>query len=103
MLPGVSTRVFVVNEPIPPTIGPYTGPPFASGPWHARHFASYTALPSATLPRPGGSPLPSLVRTSMSQGAMSASLIGRPNFASVVVGGSEGAAVAQAAATAAAR
>ena len=40
MLPGVSTRVLVVNEPIPPTIVPYTGPPFASAPWHARHFAS---------------------------------------------------------------
>src|SRR5215471_1565749 len=86
MLPGVSTRVLVVKEPIPPTIEPYTGPPFASGPWHARHFASYTALPSATPPRPGGSPLPLLVRMSMSQDAMSASAMGRPNFASVVAG-----------------
>src|SRR5262245_11865820 len=39
----------------------------------------------------------------MSQGAMSASLIGRPNFASVVAGGRDGAAVAQATAIVAAR
>src|SRR5262245_1274367 len=96
MLPGVSTRVLVVKEPIPPTIEPYTGPPFASGPWHARHFASYTALPSATPPRPGGSPLPLLVRMSMSQGAMSVSAIGRPNFASVVAGDRDDVATTQA-------
>src|SRR5262245_36322840 len=96
MLPGVSTRVLVVKEPIPPTIEPYTGPPFASGPWHARHFASYTALPSATPPRPGGSPLPVLVRMSMSQGAMSASAMGRPNFASGVAGDRDCVARAQA-------
>src|SRR5262249_57023163 len=96
MLPGVSTRVLVVNHPIPPTIEPYTGPPFASGPWHARHFASYTALPSATPPRPGGSPLPLLVRMSMSQGAMSASAIGRPNLASEAAGGRDDVATTQA-------
>src|SRR5215467_14364425 len=96
MLPGVSTRVLVVKEPIPPTIEPYTGPPFASGPWHARHFASYTALPSATPPRPGGRPLPVLVRMSMSQGAISASAIGRPNFASVAAGDRDCVATAQA-------
>ena len=28
MLPGVSTRVFVWNDPMPPTIVPYIGPPF---------------------------------------------------------------------------
>src|SRR5262249_59538942 len=75
---------------------PYTGPPFASGPWHARHFASYTALPSATPPRPGGRPLPLLVRMSMSQGAMSASAIGRPNFASEAAGGRDDVATTQA-------
>jgi len=40
MLPGVSTRVLVVNEPMPPTIVPYIGPPLASAPWQATHFAS---------------------------------------------------------------
>jgi hypothetical protein len=58
MLPGVSTRALVVNEPMPPTIGPYTDPPFASAPWHATHFASYTFLPSATLRAPAASPRP---------------------------------------------
>src|SRR5690242_1993795 len=78
MLPGVRTRVLVVNEPTPPIIVPYTGPPFASAPWHEAHFASYTALPSATVPRPGGRPLPSVVRTSMFQAATSASLTAWP-------------------------
>src|SRR5690349_24530673 len=30
MLPGVSTRVLVVNDPMPPTIEPYIDPPLAS-------------------------------------------------------------------------
>ena len=32
MLPGVSTRVLVVNDPTPPTMVPYMGPPLASSP-----------------------------------------------------------------------
>src|SRR5687768_8523675 len=80
MLPGVSTRVLVLNEPIPPTMVPYTGPPLASAPWHTAHLASYTALPSATVPLPAGRPLPSVVRTSISHGAISAAAIGRPNL-----------------------
>src|SRR5687767_4126012 len=78
MLPGVSTRGLLVIEPMPPTIVPYTGPPLASGPWHAAHLVSYTCLPAATLPRPGGRPSPSGVRTSMFTATRSASLIGWP-------------------------
>src|SRR5882672_1722456 len=78
MLPGVSTRALVVKEPMPPTIVPYTGPPLASAPWQATHLAAYTCRPSATEPRPGGRPWPSLVRTSMFHAARSASLTGCP-------------------------
>src|SRR5919198_4024119 len=99
MLPGVSTRALVVNEPMPPTMVPYIGPPLASGPWQARHLASYTALPSATVPRPGGSPAPSGVRMSMFQAARSASLIGWPKAALGRSGRREAAGAAQAAAT----
>src|SRR5688500_12987591 len=63
---------------MPPTIVPYTGPPLASGPWHAAHLVSYTCLPAATLPLPGGSPSPSGVRTSMFTATRSASLTGWP-------------------------
>src|SRR5688572_329255 len=80
MLPGVSTRGLLVIEPMPPTIVPYTGPPLASGPWHATHLVSYTCLPAATVPRPGGSPSPSGVRTSMFTATRSASATGWPNF-----------------------
>src|SRR5262245_60938259 len=78
MLPGVSTRVLVVNDPIPPTMVPYIDPPLAPSPWQATHCAAYKALPSATLPLPLGSPLPSEVRMSIFQAAMSASVIGLP-------------------------
>src|SRR5262245_607539 len=78
MLPGVSTRVLVVNDPIPPTMVPYIEPPLALSPWQATHCAAYRALPSATLPLPAGSPFPSEVRISMFQAAMSASVIGLP-------------------------
>src|SRR5436190_20570709 len=78
MLPGVRTRALVVKEPTPPTIVPYTGPPFASAPWQATHLAAYTCRPSATEPLPGGKPWPSVVRTSMFHAARSASLTGWP-------------------------
>ena len=32
--------------------------PVPFGPWHARHFCAYTAAPSLTVPRPGGSSVP---------------------------------------------
>src|SRR5262245_11454462 len=79
MLPGVSTRVLVVNDPIPPTMVPYIDPPLALSPWQATHCAAYRALPSATFPLPLGSPFLSQVRMSMCQAAMSASVIGLPN------------------------
>src|SRR5688572_16614796 len=78
MLPGVSTRGEPLNEPMPPTIVPNTGPPFASAPWQAAHFCAYTCWPCFTEPRPAGSPSPSGVRTSMFQAATSASVIGLP-------------------------
>src|SRR4051812_8205163 len=78
MLPGVSTRVLVVNDPIPPTMVPYIGPPFAFSPWQDTHCAANSVLPSATLPLPLGSPFPSEVRMSMFQAAISASEIGLP-------------------------
>src|SRR5688572_29154393 len=78
MLPGVSTRGEPLNEPMPPTIVPNTGPPFASAPWQAAHFCAYTCWPCFTEPRPVGSPAPSGVRMSMFQAAISASLIGLP-------------------------
>src|SRR5678816_2176839 len=78
MLPGVKTRVLVVNDPMPPIIVPYIDPPLASSPWHAAHCAAKRTLPSATLPLPLGRPFPSEVRTSMFQAAMSASEMGLP-------------------------
>src|SRR5258708_11764371 len=78
MLPGVSTRVLVVNDPMPPTIEPYIDPPLASSPWHAAHCAAKRTLPSATLPLPLGRFFPSGVRTSMFQAAISASEMGLP-------------------------
>src|SRR5262245_50812549 len=78
MLPGVNTRVLVVNDPTPPTIVPYIDPPLASSPWQAAHCAAKRTLPSATLPLPLGRPSPSEVRTSMFQAAMSASEMGLP-------------------------
>src|SRR5574342_198213 len=78
MLPGVSTRVLVVNDPIPPTMVPYIDPPLAPSPWQLTHCAANRALPSATLPLPLGSPFPSEVRMSMFQAAISASEIGLP-------------------------
>src|SRR5919108_5990410 len=78
MLPGVSTRVLVVNDPIPPTMVPYIGPPLASSPWQDTHCAANSVLPSATLPLPLGSPFPSEVRMSMFQAAISASEMGLP-------------------------
>src|SRR6266545_4003449 len=78
MLPGVNTRVLVVNDPMPPTIVPYIDPPLASSPWHAAHCAAKRTLPSATLPFPLGRSFPSEVRTSMFQAAMSASEMGLP-------------------------
>src|SRR5580765_3421724 len=87
MLPGVSSRVLVLKDPIPPTIVPYVGPPAASAPWQLTHSASYTALPSATVPRPGGRPAPSRVRMSMFQAATSASPIGSPKPAEGRSGG----------------
>src|SRR5512134_829001 len=78
MLPGVRMRGELFIEPMPPTMVPYTGPPFASAPWQDAHFAAYTCLPSATEPRPAGRPWPSEVRMSMFHGATSASEIGLP-------------------------
>src|ERR1700730_11330665 len=78
MLPGVNTRVLVVNDPMPPTIAPYIDPPLASSPWHAAHCAVKRTLPSATLPLPLGRFFPSGVRTSMFQAAMSPSEMGLP-------------------------
>src|SRR5919198_737227 len=78
MLPGVNTRALVVNDPMPPTIVPYIDPPLASSPWQDTHWAANSALPSATLPLPLGSPFPSEVRMSMFQAAISASEMGLP-------------------------
>src|SRR2546430_8274348 len=78
MLPGVTARVLVVTDPMPPTIEPYIDPPLASSPWHAAHCAAKRTLPSATLPLPLGRFFPSGVRTSMFQAAMSPSEMGLP-------------------------
>src|SRR5262245_18078551 len=78
MLPGVSTRVLVVNDLMPPTMVPYIDPPLALSPWQATHCVAYRALPGATLRWPAGRPFRSEVRTSMFQAALSASAIGLP-------------------------
>src|SRR5207245_10784193 len=78
MLPGVSTRVLVVNDPMPPTIEPYINPPLASSPWHAAHCAEKRTLPSSPPPLPLGRFFPSGLRTLMFHAAISTSELGLP-------------------------
>src|SRR5437773_2091618 len=52
-------------------------PPLPFSPWQAEHFAWKIGAPWAGVPLPGGRPVPSGMMV-MSQGAMSAGLIGLP-------------------------
>src|SRR5215471_1748642 len=66
------------SEPWPPTKRSF-GVPAPFSPWHAWHFAMYTASPCFTVPLPGGRPAPSGPML-MSQEARSSGEIGLPRL-----------------------